>query len=174
MTPACCLAQFGLELVVQSLVGGLSLLARAAISFLRAAALAALAMSGRAGGEEFLFLEFDPLPGRVADDAGEAAGPAGGWVDVGGAVADAEDVRELDMPVEEPVLAGQIRDQVLGGGQVQRVGAGAELLQDRLGDRGGAGFLGLGLDEGGAPGVGEQLLDAAFGEAASSAAWRCW
>ena len=39
----------------------------------------------------------------------------------------------------------------------------AELLQDRLGDRGGAGVVGLGLDEGGAPGVGEELLDAAFG-----------
>ena len=54
-------------------------------------------------------------------------------------------------------------DQVLGGGQVQRAGVRAEVLEDRLGDRGGAGFLGLGLDEGGAPGVGEELLDAAFG-----------
>ena len=34
----------------------------------------------------------------------------------GDAVADAEDVRELDVPVEEAVLAGEVGDQVLGGG----------------------------------------------------------
>ena len=72
--------------------------------------------SRAAGGEELLFLELDSLPGRVADDAGEAACPAGGRVDGAGAVADAEDVRELDVPVEEAVLAGEINDQFLGRG----------------------------------------------------------
>ena len=67
------------------------------------------------------------------------------------------------MPVEEAVLAGEVCDQVLGCGQVQRAGVRAELLQDRLGDRGGAGDGGLGLDERGAPGVGEEFLDAEFG-----------
>ena len=33
-----------------------------------------------------------------------------------GAVADAEDVGELDVPVEEAVLAGEVDDQVLGCG----------------------------------------------------------
>src|SRR5260370_24816333 len=58
-----------------------------------------------AGGEELLFLELDTLPGWGADDAGEAAGPAGGGVDIGGAVADAGGVGELDVPVEEAVRA---------------------------------------------------------------------
>ena len=117
-----------------------------------------------AGGEELLFLELDSLPGRVADDAGEAACPAGGRVDVGGAVADAEDVRELDVPVEEAVLAGEVRrpgPRLRPSSSVPS--SVAECLQGCLGDRGGAGVVGLGLDEGGAPGVGEQLLDAAFG-----------
>ena len=81
VAPACGLAQFGLELVDSVRSAGLSLSARAAISFLRAAAFAAFAISGRRDGEELLFLELDPFPGRVADDAGEAAGPAGGRVD---------------------------------------------------------------------------------------------
>ena len=54
-------------------------------------------------------------------------------------------------------------DQFLGCGQFQRSGVCAESFEDRLGDRGGAGDGGLGLDEGGAPGVGEELLDAEFG-----------
>ena len=43
---------------------------------------AALAISGSSRGEELLLLELDPLPRGVADDAGEAAGPAGLRVDV--------------------------------------------------------------------------------------------
>ena len=72
-------------------------------------------------------------------------------------------MRELDVPVEEAVLAGEVGDQVLGGGKVKRGGIGAELLQGRMGDRGGAGYFSLGLHECGAPGVAEELLDAAFG-----------
>jgi hypothetical protein len=57
-------------------------------------------------------------------------------VDIGNAIADAEDVWELDVPVKEAVLAGQVGDQVFGCGQFQGVRAGAESLKGRLGDRG--------------------------------------
>src|SRR6266498_4945382 len=61
-------------------------------------------------GKELIVFYRYSFPGRVADDAGEAARPASGRVDVPGAVADAEDVRELDVPVKEAVLAGEVRD----------------------------------------------------------------
>ena len=70
------------------------------------------------GSEEFSWVELNLVPGWVADYAGETAGPASGRIDAGGAVADAEDVGELDVPVEEAVLAGQVRYQVLGGPDV--------------------------------------------------------
>ena len=44
---------------------------------------------------------------------------------------DAEDVRELDVPVEEAVLAGEVGDQLLGRGQVEGAFVGAEVLNDR-------------------------------------------
>ena len=163
VAPACGLAQFGLELVVQRPVGRAVAVGEGGDQLLACRRVRGVRDLGLAGGEELLLLELDPLPGRVADDAGEAAGPAGGRVDVRGAVADAEDVRELDVPVEEAVLAGEVCDQFLGCGQFQGPGVRAELLQDRLGDRGGAGDGGLGLDECRAPGVGEELLDAEFG-----------
>jgi len=53
---------------------------------------------------------------RVADDAREAACPAGGEVDVGDAVADAEDVRKFYVPVEEAVLTSEVDDKILGCG----------------------------------------------------------
>ena len=55
------------------------------------------------------------------------------------AVAHAEDVRELDVPVEEAVLAGEVGDQALGGGQVQGAVVGGEVLQHGVGDRDGRG-----------------------------------
>ena len=109
VAPACRLAQFGLELAVQRLVGWAVAVSEGCDQLLAGCGVRGVGDLRAAGGEELLLLELDPLPGRVADDAGEAAGPAGGWVDVGGAVADAEDVRELDVPVEEAVLAGQVR-----------------------------------------------------------------
>ena len=53
--------------------------------------------------KELLFLQLDELPRRVAENDVEAAAPAGsiGWS--GGA----EQVRELEVPVEEPILGGE-------------------------------------------------------------------
>ena len=108
MTPSAGPALFGPKFRVESSISRARRWWRVPRSyFLRAAALARVRDLRVARSEELLLLEFDPLPRRVADHAGEAAGPASGWVDAGGAVADAEDVRELDVPVEEPVLAGQ-------------------------------------------------------------------
>ena len=116
VAPACCLAQLGLELVGQRPVGGSVAVSEGGDQLLACRGVRGVRDLWLPGGEELLFLELDPLPGRVADDAGEAACPAGSRVDVRGAVADAEDVGELDVPVEEAVLAGEVVDQFLGCG----------------------------------------------------------
>ena len=107
VAPAGCLAQFSMEFLVQSAVGWSVAVGECRDQLLAGGRVGGVRDLGLAGGEELLFLELDSFPGRVADDAGEAACPAGGRVDAAGAVADAEDVRELDVPVEEAVLAGE-------------------------------------------------------------------
>ena len=82
VAPARGLAQLGLELVVQRPVGGALAVSEGGDQLLAGRRVRGVGDLGLAGGEELLLLELDPLPGRVADDAGEAAGPAGGWVDV--------------------------------------------------------------------------------------------
>jgi hypothetical protein len=72
-------------------------------------------------------------------------------------------VGELDVPVEEAVLACEVDDQLLDMGEIQGVSIRAKLLQDRVGDRGRAGDVGLRLDEGSAPSVGQEFLNTAFG-----------
>jgi len=57
--------------------------------------------------EELLLLEFDALPWRVAEYAVEAAGPTGFRVDAGAVRRHPEDLRELQVPVEEPILRRQ-------------------------------------------------------------------
>src|SRR5680860_1382655 len=66
---------------------------------------------GVAGREELLFLEFHAFPRWVAERGAKAAGPAGGRV--GGSLGNIEDVGELQVPVEEPVLLGCLLDQVV-------------------------------------------------------------
>ena len=154
VAPACRLAQFGLELVVQRPVGGAVAVSEGGDQLLACGRVRGVRRSRAAGGEELLLLELDPLPGRVADDAGEAAGPAGGWVDVGGAVADAEDVGELDVPVEEAVLAGEVRRPGPRPRLVERAGVRAECSRTAWVIAVPRVAVGLGLDEGGAPGVG--------------------
>src|SRR5438093_374252 len=105
-----------MKLAVQGPVGGAVALGEGQYQLLAGRGVGGIGNVWAAGGEELLFLELDPFPGRVAHNAGETAGPAGGWIDAGGAVADPEDVRELDMPVEEPVLACQVDDQLFGLG----------------------------------------------------------
>ncbi len=103
----------------------------------------------RAGGEELLLLQLHAFPGRVAGVRRKAAGPAVGLVG-GSGVGDAEDVGELQVPVEQSVLGGDRVDEgdhVVGGGAV------GELFEGAVGDGGGVG--GLGSEEGGAPGVGD-------------------
>ncbi len=122
------------------------------MSRLRAAALGASAISGVAGGEELLLLQLDGLPRRVADHGGEAAAPA---VRLGcGRGGDLEDLGELEPPVEEPVLGGAVEDGP-GGGLAEQ---GARVDPRQGARRDGDVVLGLGLDEGGAPGVGAELL----------------
>ena len=57
-----------------------------------------------------MFLELDPLPGRIADDAAEAALPARCrvWIDDTCRLPP-EHVREFEVPVKELVLARQPR-----------------------------------------------------------------
>ena len=108
--------------------------------------------------EVLLVLEIDLVPGRVAEEAGEAAGPAGGgvqrWV---GVVRDAEDVGELQVPVEEAVLGLEPGD-LRGGGRRDRRGALLTQRPEDPVDDGGGCVLGLAPDEGGAPGVGDLVV----------------
>ncbi len=110
MAPACCLAEFGLEFVEERLVGCTVAVGKGGDQLLAGRGVRGVRNLRLTGGKELLFLQLDPLPGRIADDAGETTCPGGGRGDVFGAVADAEDVWELDVPVEEAVLAGEVRD----------------------------------------------------------------
>src|SRR5690606_2693547 len=109
-------------------------------------------------GEELLLLELNALPRRVAQDAAEAAGPAGSVVDAGRVRVDrdAEDMRELQVPVEEAVLLGK-RLQLCPGELLDLTRVLAELRQSVGGD-GRCVLLRLRPDEGRAPGVMQLLL----------------
>ncbi len=126
------------------------------------------------GREELLFLELDPLPGRVADNTGESTVPSCDIVDTGNLVACAEDMRELDVPVEEVILAGQTGDQFLGSCRSERVVVIAEGFQRGLSDSGSPRVVIFRLDKRSTPGVGEQLLLAPVQRRQSSKASRCW
>ena len=108
--------------------------------------------------EVFLVLEVDLVPRRVAEQAGEAAGPAGGgiyvWV---GVVGHAEDVGELQVPVEEAVLGLKPGDLRGGGRRDRRAALLAQRPEDPVDDGGGC-VLGLVPDERGAPGVGDLVV----------------
>ena len=107
--PACCLTKLYLKLAVQGLVGEAVALGKCCDQLLTCCGVRRVGDLSATGGEEFLFLELDALPRRVTDNTREAAGPTRGSVDVGGTIANAKDVGELYVPVEEPVVAGQIR-----------------------------------------------------------------
>ena len=82
----------------------------AAISFC-AAALGAVAILGSRAAKNSLLLQFDPFPWRVAQDHGESTGPAGHLIDrtrIGSG--SGEDMRKLQVPVEESVLGSQPRE----------------------------------------------------------------
>src|SRR6266536_2963166 len=85
-------------------------------------------------------------------------------VDVGDVVADADDVGEFNMPVEEAVLTLETINQILSCGEVEVAVAFRELFHDSLSDRCGASVEGLELGEGGAPGVSGQLRLPHFGQ----------
>src|SRR6266487_2096810 len=135
MPPARNLMQLSLKVLVQRSIAMLSAAGELSDHPLPSISIACAGDLRPGSREEFFLLEFDRLPGRVTEDAGEAAGPAGGRVDACGAVADAEDVRELDVPVEEAVLAGETLDQRLGRRRFQRSAARAKPVDDRLCDR---------------------------------------
>ena len=162
VTPAIGLAQFTVELLIERSLGCVFAGGEFLDQLLAGCRVGCVGDLGGTGGEELLFLQLDPLPGRVSDDAGEATVPAGLRVGIAGGIAGAEDVRELDVPVEEAVLAGDPLDLFLGPDQFQGAVRPGELLQDCLRDGGRPGVLVLGLDERGAPGVGQQLGLAQF------------
>ena len=129
--------------------------ARAAMAFFRAAAFLALAMSGSRLGEELLLLQLDPFPGRVAERRTRSR-PSSRCRVVAGPVS----APTVKMLAGTPGASGRTGtraarrsttvDDVAGGpvGIVLQAPAGC------VGDRGCA-SRGLGLDEGGAPGVGD-------------------
>ena len=163
VAPACGLAQLGLELVGQLRSAGLSLSARAAIIFLRAAAFAAFAISGwRAAKNSCSWSLTRSQGGLPMTQEKPPAQPVAGSMSVA--------------PLPTRKMCGnstcqwkkrywRVRSMTRSSAAASsRVPASAaELFQDRLGDRGGAGDGGLRLHECGAPGVGEELLDAEFG-----------
>ncbi len=113
--------------------------------------------------EELLVLELDSLPWRIADDTGESAAPPGRRVGAA-VVGDGEDAGELQVPVEEPVLAGKLADQRDHGvrhrcgilGQVRSVAwvmPWPEVWP----------LFRFWLDEGGAPSVGDEFGRDQFG-----------
>ena len=73
MAPARGLAQLGLKLVGQRPVGGAVAVSEGCDHLLACSRVRGVRDLGLAGREELLFLELDPFPGWVADDAGEAA-----------------------------------------------------------------------------------------------------
>ena len=89
-------------------------------------------------------------PGWVAEDAGEAIGPAGGRIDVALVWGRGEDLGELQVPVEEAV-GRQRTGNLCSDVRVDAVRNGREVSQSPVGD--GRGARPLVLDEGGAPGV---------------------
>ncbi|CAB4881826.1 unannotated protein [freshwater metagenome] len=102
-------------------------------------------------GEELLLLQLDSLPRRIAEHGGEAPRPSAGRVGPG-CVVDPEYLRELQVPVEEPVV-----DRLaLNGGDHSRIDVPWVVLQ-RLEGRVSDGriALPLGLHECGAPRIGD-------------------
>src|SRR5712692_9827131 len=91
MTPACCHAKLGPKLVRQCPVGRAVAICECRDHLLAGCRVRGVSDIWVASGEELLFLEFDPLPGWVADDAGEASCPTGRGVDASGTVADSKD-----------------------------------------------------------------------------------
>ena len=115
------------------------------MSLFRSAAFRVRRDQGLALGEEFLFLELDSLPGRVAQHDVEAPSR--------------KDVRKRQLPVEEAVVLGDApcgvdehrgRRHVLVSEREPR-GCGGRGFDDRTGSV-------LGPEEGGAPRVGHELL----------------
>ena len=74
---------------------------------LRAAAFGRVRDLGIAGGEELLFLQLYPLPGRVAEHTGKATGPAFRSVGAIPLSPYLEDLREFQVPMKETVNVSQ-------------------------------------------------------------------
>src|SRR5690606_18139104 len=67
--------------------------------------------------EVLLFLEIHLVPWRIAEHAGKAARPSGQRISVlaGTFIRNREDLRKLQMPMEETIFAAEPVDLVVGG-----------------------------------------------------------